>query len=209
MRMNCPPIEQLLAVAQNALSVGETESIQAHLDAGCWPCRRQLSQLRQLCSITDEWMLREPPAWLQRQAMILFDQQAPSRPRPLRRILGLLVVNHVGDEILLGFRHTRRTTRQMLYRAGEYDIDLCLNYGEPSRAVEITGQANPRSGQLETVAGAPVHLVRHAEVVAATQANEFGAFFIDDTPEGIYDLSIQLKDEEIYIAGLEVVAPSH
>jgi len=46
-------------------------------------------------------------------------------------------------------------------------------------------------------------------VVAATQANEFGAFFIDDMPEGIYDLSIQLKDAEVHIVGLEVAAPSH
>lgn len=205
--MSCPPIEQLLALTQSKLSEGATASILVHLEGGCPQCRRRLSQLREVSSLLVNWVLREPPAWLHQRALALFDHQRKSCQTGSPRTLGLLVADSFGQEILVGFRRLRRTSQQMLYRAGDYDIDLYLDYGEPTHDIQITGQVTPLSGRLETVAGAQVELSNPSGVVAATRANGFGAFLLDDVPERTYDLAITLKDEQLYIPDLEVRAP--
>ena len=204
--MRCPSVTQLLSFAQKELLSREAEGIGAHLDAGCERCHRRLSQLQKVLSVTAIRSLKEPPEWLVHQALAHFGQ-IKSQPRESLRsgTLALLVVDSFAEERLLGFRGTGLMSRQMLYRAGEYDIDLSIDYDESSQSVAIIGQSMPLRKDLATVAGAHVELLRGSHVACATKMNEFGEFILDGIPEEIYDLRIALKDEEIKIAGLQAI----
>jgi len=204
--MHCPSVEQLLSFAQKELLGREAERIGAHLDAGCKRCHRRLSQLQKVLSVTAIRSLKEPPEWLIHQALVHFHQiQSQSRESLRKGILALLVIDSFAEERLLGFRGTGLMSRQMLYRAGDYDIDLSIDYDESSQSVAIIGQSMPLKKDLATVAGAHVELLRGSHVACATQMNEFGEFILEGVPEEVYDLRIALKDEEIKIAGLQAI----
>jgi hypothetical protein len=95
--------------------------------------------------------------------------------------------------------------RQMLYQAGNYNINLSLDYVEQSPAINLIGQPTPLHANLPAVAGADVELLKESLVVHTTTCNEFGAFIFNQIPDGIYDLRITLAEVELDILGLEAV----
>lgn len=202
----CPSVEQLADFVRNLLSVREAESIRHHLQQGCVACGAQVSQLRQLLSQVDHWMMREVPQWLVRQAMTLFDQHKAGEPVD-RSTEALLVADSFDRDMLLGFRSTRKMSRQLLYRTTDYDIDLCIHFNEREPRMLITGQANPIDGDLESVVGGKVELYHQTELMTRTITNEFGWFYLDESPEGIYDLLIHLRSGDIAIHGLDATDP--
>ncbi|MCS6805903.1 MAG: hypothetical protein RMM98_07540 [Acidobacteriota bacterium] len=202
----CPSIEQLADFVRNLLSTREAAFIRQHLQQGCATCNAQVSQLQQVWSQVDHWMLRDVPEWLMRRAVSLFDQHRIGAPVD-RSNVALLVADSFDRDMLLGFRSTRKMSRQLLYRTTEYDIDLCIHFSEREPRMLITGQANPVSGDLESVVGGEVELYQQTELVARTFANEFGWFYLDESPEGVYNLLIRLKSGEIAIHGLDATDP--
>lgn len=205
--MNCIPIEQLVAWTQNRLPAREAESIRAHLGTGCGACRKQVVQLQKVLAAIANHGLVEPSDWLIQQAKNLFawHKTNPGENR-LEQIPAILLVDSFAAGLLPGFRGAGPMTRQMLYRAGEYDIDVSIDYVEPAQAIDIMGQAMPLRADFGSVVGADVKLLNASCAAFGTKTNEFGEFILDGVPEGIYDLKIQLKDQELGIVGLRAVS---
>jgi hypothetical protein len=204
----CPSVEQLADFVRHVSPGREAQFIREHLNEGCAACRGHVSRLQEMWSLVDGWMIRDAPDWLMREAVAMFDRQRDtSRHQSDHHAVALLVADSFGRDMLLGFRSTRKMSRQLLYHAGDYDIDLCIHFSEREPCVLITGQANPMDGNLESVAGGEVELYRETDVVARTIANEFGWFYLDDSPEGIYDLLIRLKSGDVEIQGLNTIDP--
>lgn len=200
--MNCISIDQLLAFAQNHLPGDEAERVRVHLDAGCVICRKQVDQLQKILAATAKEPWLEAPQWLTQQAINLFARHHVTAGEPrIERLPAWLVSDSFADGRLLGFRGAGPQSRQMLYRAGQYDIDLSLDYVEPTRAIDLMGQTLPLGGDLQEVAGADVRLL-NPFLVASTRTNEYGEFIIEGLADGRYDLQIQLNGQQIDIAGL-------
>ncbi len=203
--MRCPPVEQLLAFSRGLLPDRERRRLQIHLDVECRSCPTRLRQIEDVRRCADQWDLRSPPEWLRQQALALFDWgEAESRPGGMKHVLGLLVFDSLAQCALPGYRPARQTSRHMLYRAGEVDIDLCVAPGQSPGSVRLTGQTNPIDGTLARVAGARIDLTKHHRVVAVATANPFGWFRLDEIPEGIYELRITLSDEAVDIINLDL-----
>jgi hypothetical protein len=204
--MSCIPIDQLFAFTRNELSVDEAERVRIHLDAGCGVCRQQLDQLQKILAVTAKEQLLETPDWLTHQAMHLFAwHQAKPREIQIEYVPALLVGDSFAGGRLLGFRGTGLMSRQILYRAGNYDVDLSLDYIEPARTIDLMGQTMPLGGDLSAVAEADVQLLSQSLVAVDTRTNEFGEFIIEGVSQGLYDLRIKLNDQQIDIAGLNTV----
>lgn len=207
--MNCITIEQLIALAKDRLPAVEAESIRAHLDTGCEVCRQRLDELQAILAATTGRQLLTPPEWLIQQARNLFTwNKTKPRENGLERVPAILLVDSFAQGPLIGFRSVGLMSRQMLYRAGHYDINLSLNYVERTHTIDIMGQPMPLRADLGRLAGADVELVKQASLAGATKSNEFGAFILSGVPEGIYDLRIR-KDEELDIVGLEAIVRPH
>ncbi|HXF06443.1 MAG TPA: hypothetical protein VNM72_13655 [Blastocatellia bacterium] len=214
----CPTVEELLAFAQQNDDERATwpdplsrsfEEIRRHLEAGCESCRHRLTQIRKLLSAVWDPCLIDPPIWLRRQAQALYRHHRQLQPSAEERAtLAVLVVDSFAEGRLLGLRGTWPMSRQFLYRAGDYDVDLSVDYIEAKDAVDIIGQSMPITNDLRSVAHATVELVKASTLAHITQANVFGEFILDGVQEGVYDLRIRLKDQAIYIPDLPAIVRS-
>ncbi|MBI3949915.1 MAG: hypothetical protein HY314_05620 [Acidobacteria bacterium] len=208
--MECISIEPIFALTQNRLPAGEAERIRTHLDTGCTACRNQWCPLQEVLAATAGHTLLQPPAWLTRQAMGLFTWNKTRSPENgLQRIPALLLVDSFAEGQLVGFRSASLMARQMLYRAGNYNINLSLNYLERMRAIDIIGQPMPLCADLEILAGADVEMLKNSIVTCATKSNEFGAFILSGIPEGIYDLRVKSEKEQLDIVELDATVRRH
>ena len=207
---SCASVEQLFALAQNQLPEVEAGPIRVHLETGCEGCHRRLEQLQSMIVVAAGRDLVEPSERSVHQSMRgLLLRQATRHDQHIGRIPAVLLVDSFSEARLLGFRGPGTMSRQMLYRAGDFDIDLSIDYVEPTQVTDIMGQTMPLSTALSMVAGADVKLLKESIVAVTTKTNEFGEFIIDGIPEGLYDLKLELKDEEIDILRLSTVFRPH
>jgi hypothetical protein len=204
--MTCITTEQLLTLAQNHFSAHETEPLRAHLDAGCGDCRKRFDELRATLAAATGHHLVKPPAWLTHQAMSLFawHKRNPGRSHP-ERIPAFLLVDSYAEGALPGFRNTGLMSRQMLYRAKHYSINLSIHAIERPASVDVMGQAMPLGADIRSLGKAGVELLHESELAGTTTSNEFGAFILTGIPEGVYDLRITAKDAELDIIGLSAI----
>ncbi len=148
----------------------------------------------------------DPPEWLLRQAVSLFAwHKTKPRGNAVKQIPAFLLVDSYAEGQLAGFRSVGPMPRQMLYRAGDYHLNLSINHMEQAEEIDIMGQPLPLNADLGAVVEADVELLKESTAARATKANEFGAFILDGVQEGTYDLKIRLKDEEIHIMKLEAI----
>jgi len=207
--MTCANIENLLALAQGALPLNEAERLGRHLSMGCEACQSRLHKIQKIRSVIGVRGLLDPPDWLITQAVNLFRWQKSGRENSRLAIPAVLLFDSGAESRLLGFRGAGPTSRHLLYRAGHYDVDLSIDYIEPAQLVDIIGQSMPLGLDLEAVANGDVELVKESALALATKTNEFGEFILDGIREGIYDLKLKFKTEEINIVGLKALAGEH
>lgn len=152
----------------------------------------------------------KPPLWLIHQAMNLFTWYM-ARPHKTyeRRLPAFLLIDTLAARTRPGFRHAKPMNKQILYRAGEYDIDLLIECLEQAQTVDIVGQVMPLSADLNAVAGATIKLLRQAVVEMDTKTNGCGEFILRGVQEGIYQLELDIGEEAIDIVELNAVVRPH
>ena len=113
----------------------------------------------------------------------------PSEPaKPERRGFASLIFDDW--QTALNERYSGLDSRQMLYRLGEFDIDLRIELvGDNCR---LTGQLFPES------AGATAEMYS-ADIRQIAELNEFGEFAFDLVPQGVYDIGITVGNHNFQI----------
>jgi hypothetical protein len=202
--MTCPEFDRLLDYADGRLLPESSCEVAAHLTHGCSRCNddhRWYDRLLQI-SASDDSM--EPPPWVLKRAVRLFDatrsQTVVRRHRG--RIIAQLVLDSLRRPSLAGARSLELEGRQRLYRAGDYSIDLNVIVFD-ERGTELTGQVL-RKGELmfESVGGLQLCLMRGRKKVVTTVTNIRGEFTIAAVDPGAFDLRVDVAEGAITIAGL-------
>jgi hypothetical protein len=204
--MKCPNFEQLIDYLDHRLTEAESEPIAAHLATSCQPCAESCAWYEQVRVIAASDESIEPPAWVSKRAVRIFQTQR-SRPRLVERIgqaVASLVFDSFARPSLVGVRSTETTNRQLLYRAGDYSIDLQVAPSEQSRA-ELLGQVLRESeATFESVAGVRLEITRGGEWVCSTVTDEMGEFKISNIDYGTYDLRVELLEGSITVPQLPI-----
>ena len=163
--------------------------IEEHLTSGCARCARTVALYRTIASTArDEARLDPPPAVLERAAEIF---AIPSRRvEPLtHRLLLRLIFDSARQPLPAGVRASNSVTRHVLYRAGDFFIDVRIDREHGATRVSIVGQVARR----ETPGGAmplepvSVLLIDRRTVVVRAPVNAFGEFHFD------YDAHAQVR----------------
>jgi anti-sigma factor RsiW len=198
--MACPTHEDLTAYAAADLDPSERAAVEAHLRSGCPDCGRELAAIAGLRRLTSPVRLEDPPTWvLERAARIPREGRDGSLAALLGRMADL-VVDTLRDPLPQGARAAAALSRQMLYRALDYDIDVRVTPAAGSR-VRISGQVLPGPDRpLEAVAGVEVLLAGAAGAVALSATNELGEFAFEPVEGGEYSLYVDVA-EDILRAG--------
>jgi len=204
--MACPASDQLLDFLQGNLPEEKREAVERHLAAGCPRCRRQVSHLRDLLEVLANPRLMDPPEWLLHHAFVLFRQQKMEpAPSGLSRLWAFLVMDNFAESRLLGLRHVGLPSRQLLYRAGSYDIDVLIERSEVAPGVDLMGQVLPIAEDAPPLGEIEVELRQGENVVGTAKVNALGEFLFEGISEGVYDLRLWREGMELRITGLQAL----
>ena len=205
--MKCPSLESLTDYADGHLTSAESARIADHLATGCATCVEYHEWYEKVRAITAADDSVAPPPWVMKRAVRIFETRQ-NRPRLVERI-GNLVASLIFDSRALpsiaGVRSTETANRQLLYRAGDYSIDLQVGASQQSRC-ELIGQVlNESETAFDSVAGLKLELAGQEELRHKTVTDRMGEFRIADIRCGEYDLLIELPQGSITITGLPII----
>jgi len=190
------------------------ESIRAHLASGCARCQGNLAWVEKIVRLAATDETTEPPRWVLNRAIQLFEQMGPKRqPGFLEKIMASLVFDTLAQPQMAGVRRAGPETRQCLYRAGDFDVDLSVELGQAPDTVTITGQVLRAEGasqdvghSLAEVGHRQASLLQQTETIQTTVTDHLGEFSFEAVLQGVYDVRITLADHEVWIPGLEIGA---
>lgn len=170
-----------------------------HLASGCGECRVTLGFLRQVAELAETDVEYESAAsMLAPAARDVF--RGAARPPLTRRaaaVLETVVAIMTFDSAAAlhpeGARGSRASSRQMMYQAGDYCIDLRLDRERDSMKVILVGQVANQKDPLLKLARLPVFIMAGKRIVSETASNEFGEFSLEFLPRQNLRLCVQVS----------------
>lgn len=205
--MKCPSFEHLLDYLDGLLTPSEAARIEGHLAAGCHECREHREWYENVRAIVASDDSEAPPPWVLKRAFRIIEAQR-SRPHLAARV-GQIVASLVFDSLarpaLAGTRSTESANRQLLYRVGDYSVDLQIATSAESRG-DLIGQVL-RDGEVafDSVAGLKLELAAEGRPSRSTVTDQMGEFAINKIDCGVYELRIEMPEGSVTIPGLPVV----
>jgi hypothetical protein len=174
------------------------ESDRTRIDShmmGCSDCAELKQELQDLMSRLGSDKAFEPPAELVRWGVQLFQPVLRSEPGALPRFIASLIFDTFEQPMFAGVRRVGAPARQLLYRAGEVDVDVKIEAMEANDRITLVGQV--LSGDDKFFDNTPVKLESHGMVRYRTKTNVVGEFTFDEVPKDTYHLSVDLPEGQI------------
>jgi hypothetical protein len=158
------------------------EAMERHLAGGCEPCARIAAIFGRVAPLARAEPRCEPPEHAVHCARAIFVLQQPREVRILTRLVGRLVFDSFREPLPAGVRSQQRVSRQTLYEAGEFTVDLRQEHERGGSRISVVGQVASRKEPGRAVAGLPVVLTSGKAVLAKAVCNRFGEFQMEYTP---------------------------
>ena len=192
---------QLADLVEGRLSADEARDDRAHLNT-CARCTEQASQLGRITQLMRADASEDAPRDAIFNAVRMF-RARPAReaaPGLLRRLVAALTFDSNALVPAFGVRSGQSATaRQLLFNAGDFDVDLRL---------AASGEGWTVSGQvLGPCVGGEVELGEAGQAATSSAAlNDLCEFTLPPVPEGSYALRLRLNETEIEIQDLSLRA---
>jgi hypothetical protein len=138
-----------------------------------------------------------PPELVARVTNLFHSRRASKEPSLVKRILAVLSFDSLQMSPAFGVRSGYAPARQLLFVAGEYDLDLRITQ---------SGETWNVSGQVfgEECVGGKIEL--EGETAIAADLNNQCEFTMAAVPAGSYQLRLRLPNLEVEIPQLELRA---
>ena len=191
--------ERLADLAENRLTDEERRASLSHVTA-CSHCAARLNDMEQLINLMRTDNAEDAPRDVRANAVALFGARgASTKPGIAQRLIAALSFDSARVSPAYGLRSGQPQARQLLYSAGENDLDLRIR---PSGAEWfVSGQV---LGQCE---GGQVELQGEGGTTAAdAPLNDLCEFALPPVPTGRYTLRLRLTDMEVEVPDLELRA---
>jgi hypothetical protein len=170
-------------------------AVENHLSK-CSDCVELKEELRMLVLRLQEDTTFEPPAELVQWGVSLFQPLLqPSTGGKLRKLIAALVFDTFDQPLLAGVRRVGAPPRQLLFRAGDVDVDVKIESMEANDRITLVGQVLSTTAKFFD--NTPVKLESHGIVRYRTMTNLVGEFSFDEVPKDTYHLSVDLPEGQI------------
>ena len=171
--------------------------IDSHLShcSGCLEIREELQQFVNWLQTDSTY---EPPAETLEWGVSLFQpmlQPKESVGGRIRKIVASLVFDTYDEPATAGVRRVGAPPRQLLFRAGDVDVDVKIEAMETNDRISLVGQV--LSNREKFFDNTPVKLESHGMVRYKTMTNFVGEFVFDEVPKDTYHLSVDLPEGQI------------
>jgi len=170
-------------------------AMQKHLVTGCKSCKETASLWQKISKLAAAEAIYQPPADVLRVAKAVFATSGLAPSKQESRGLIEILFDSFRQPAIAGARSVVIGTRQMLYRADPYQIDLQIEPKPGANRIVLTGQLLDLShpGVIGSDIQVTISNRRGDSVVAAT--NQFGEFSGELENSGDLELSIPGGDE--------------
>ena len=188
-------VENLINYMESLPTDVEKPTLENHL-ATCRECSELKQELQALMLRLQEDSSFEPPAEAVQWGVNLFQPvMQPESKGTLRKIIAALVFDTYDQPMLAGVRRVGAPPRQLLFRAGDVDVDVKIESMEANDRITLVGQV--LSSAAKFFDNTPVKLESHGIVRYRTRTNVVGEFSFDEVPKDTYHLSVDLPEGQI------------
>jgi anti-sigma factor RsiW len=194
------PFERLADLAEGRLSPEDAARERTHLSS-CARCASQADQLGRISALMRADTSEDAPHDLVAGVVRMFRARRAqvSEPGLLRRLVAALTFDSSSLTPAFGVRSGQAApARQLLFSAGDFDVDLRLAPG--SEGWTVSGQV------LGPCPGGEIELTAAGRTTARASLNELCEFTLSPVPEGSYALRLRLDETEIEIPELSLRA---
>lgn len=172
----------------------DKSTLEAHL-ANCRECLELKQEFQSLMLQLREDSYFEPPADTLEWGINLFQPVMQPEKGGVRKIIASLVYDTFDQPMLAGVRRVGVPPRQLLFRAGDVDVDVKIESMEANDRITLVGQV--LSSATKFFDNTPVKLESHGIVRYRTRTNVVGEFSFDEVPKDTYHLSVDLPEGQI------------
>ena len=189
--------EKLMEYRDGQLTDDAKALVDKHLSQ-CSSCSELKQELQQFMVLVESDAAFEPPAEVLQWGVSLFQpilQPRESIGGQVRKIVASLVFDTFDEPALAGVRRVGAPPRQLLFRAGDVDVDVKIESVETNDRISLVGQVLSNSEKFFD--NTPVKLESHGMVRYKTLTNSVGEFVFDEVPKDTYHLSVDLPEGQI------------
>ena len=187
--------EEISNYTDGKASDTERQFIDNHTTS-CSECKELHQDFQMLVNRLREDSTFEPPRDLVQWGINLFQPvMQPQAKGSFRRLIASLVYDTYDQPALAGVRRVGAPPRQLLFRAGEVDVDVKIESMEANDRITLVGQV--LSNAAKFFDNTPVKLESHGIVRYRTRTNLVGEFSFDEVPRDTYHLSVDLPEGQI------------
>ena len=197
------PFARLADLAEGRLSPEEAAEQRAHL-ADCTSCSAQAAQLGHLAALMRADTSEDAPHALVADVVRMFRARRAAtadEPGLLRRLVAALTFDSSSLTPAFGVRSGQAApARQLLFSAGDLDVDLRLAQGPEGWTVSGQVLGPCKGGEVELVGA-------EGSTAARAALNELCEFtLLPPQPDGTYALRLRLDGAEVEIPELSLKA---
>ena len=189
-------VENLINYIDGQISDVEKSTLESHVTS-CAECTELKQEFQALVHRLKDDASFEPPADLVQWSINLFQPLAQPQEvvSGIRKFIASLVFDTYDQPMLAGVRRVGAPPRQLLFRAGDVDVDVKIESMEANDRITLVGQVLSNSDKFFD--NTPVKLESHGIVRYRTRTNVVGEFSFDEVPKDTYHLSVDLPEGQI------------
>jgi len=161
--------------------------MQSHLEA-CGKCRRTVGVLSGVAAVAAAEPANTPPREAVRMAKAIYT------PPPSQRLLARLIFDSFLAPLPAGVRTQDRQTRQAVYEAGSYCVDVRVEHQPRRGTTTLVGQLADRDHPGANAANVSVLLKTKQKTIASAPCDQFGEFYLEYRPAPSLRLDVCLGD---------------
>ncbi|HEY7543821.1 MAG TPA: hypothetical protein VID27_03015 [Blastocatellia bacterium] len=186
--------ERLADLAEDRLNADEQTTSLAHVSS-CELCSEQFERLKRTIVLMRKDVSEDASPRSVAAVLRMFGSQKKTTESALRKIFAALKFDSFALTPAFGLRAEAPSERQMLFNAGEYDLELQIR--PTSEGWIISGQVlGPcEGGQIE---------MRGEATTAQAALNDLCEFSLPQVESGCYDLTFRLRDVELEVTELKL-----
>jgi hypothetical protein len=198
-------VEKWIDFVNQAVTTNERQRMDKHLSLGCGRCQETVSLWQRVRFSAVAEGNYQPPENVVRIAKAAYASSGLAAPKKGAGSKARLLFDSFLQPVLAGVRSAGAGTRQMLYRADPYQIDMQLELKPGGNRVVVTGQLLNLSNPQIIATGTRILMSNMQGDVVHTVANEFGEFSGEVKNSGDLQLTFPTPSGESIVISLREV----
>jgi phage FluMu protein Com len=179
--------------ARNLAAADKNREMQAHLEAGCPKCEKLQQLFSRFALVCARENALEIPRQAEHSVKALFTLGRESKRSAFQRLWATLSYDSAQALQPVGVRGTHQISRQVLFHAGDYSVDLRFEHEKGSASMVLVGQIANQKMPEQLMSNLPVILLAGQREVSRSISNSFGEFQMEYVPESDLRLLVPLE----------------